>query len=144
MSLEERAYSFNAHWSAGLPEAEHLKVHELRAYYHRVGVTLQRVMPRLGRPILQNLEVQSIELEAMKQRVMALEAEGREILYLDESTFNANAYIERAWAKKKRPLQKVRRFVVVPVVAVIGVISAARGLVHCHYKQRSCNQQDML
>ena len=101
MSLEERCYAFNAQWSVGIDEKEQLKVWQLRAYYRGGGITLQKVVPRLGRPVLENLEVQAINLEQVKAKVQRLIDQGYDVFQLDESTFNANAYPDRAWAKIK-------------------------------------------
>jgi len=88
--------------------------------------------------------VQALKLAETMREVQHLADQGYEILQTDESTFNANAYIDKAWSHKKNPLQRIRRYVPVRGVAVIGVISPVRGLVHCHYEARSCNADSVM
>ena len=78
------------------------------------------------------------------REVQLLVDQGYELLQTDESTFNANAYIDKTWAHMKNPLQRIRRYVLARGVAVVGVISPVRGLVHCHYEYRSCNAESVM
>ena len=139
LSLPERVEDFNARWRQGTPKGEQITLYQLRKIYGGMQITQQRVQPRVGRPKLESPQDQAMKLAGTMREVQHLIDQGYELLQLDESTFNANAYIDRAWAHMKKPLQRIRRYVLAKGVAVIGVISPVRGLVHCHYDWRSCN-----
>jgi len=111
MSLVDRVEHFNTVWASERVGKEPLTLHKLRCLYRGVGITIQKVTPRLGKPALENYNVQMRVLRETWEQVKALLDDGYIVLQLDESTFNANAFPDRAWAPKKRPLQKLRRFV---------------------------------
>ena len=53
MSLVERTDAFNNMWRPGKPKKELLSWWNLRAIYRGMHISLQRIGPRLGRPVLE-------------------------------------------------------------------------------------------
>ena len=64
------------------------------------------------------------------------------MMQLDESTFSPRKYNESTWAKAGRPLSVKARWPSGPVIAVMGAISATKGLVAAKYKENAFNGDD--
>jgi len=139
MSLNARAQDFNFRFP-------NVKINErdLRGLYRGGGVSHQMMVTRLGGPKLKPYDVQMARLEDLKAKYLQLVKDGYEVFQLDEATFAPNHYKNYAWSPVGKPLEKIRRYDPGKVIAVMGVISPERGLVHLHYKERSCDSDDMV
>ena len=139
MSLDARAQEFNRRF----PDAKITK-RDLRDLYRGGCVSYQMMISRLGGPKLKPYDVQMARLEGLKAKYLELVKEGYEVFQLDECTFAPNHYKNYAWSQVGRPLEKIRRYEPGKVIAVMGVISPERGVVHLHYKERSCDSDDVV
>ena len=116
------------------------KTWELRQLYKSAKVTRKLAVARLGAPALASELVQMQELDILRQQVAHLQRRGYEVLLSDESTFSANSYQRgRHWSLPHQPHQVTRRYVMQPVIAVIGFISARYGKIHFGFHNRSIN-----
>ena len=129
--LKDRAREFSGH--LGKP----INARELRSFYRGRGITMQKPRQRLGPDDLGTPEEQLPEIQRLQEEVKAAEAEGREIISVDEAIFSSKGQKRSQWAPVCRPPQWDKSYYPGGAVAVCAGTSRERGLIHWKLRQSS-------
>ena len=121
-----------------------LTAHDLREVYRGLGITFQKVRPRLGPKALPAEPQQRMRLRELAQEVGNAISHGYEIVQVDESLFNPDSFTHRHWAPVRNPHGRLSRFTAQPKIVACGAISAERGLVTIKYGERSFKSHHMI
>ena len=71
-------------------------------------------------------------------------SQNKEVIFLDECVFSQKCYMKSAWSAPKTNITQSHKLNNQKCVAVIGAISAQRGLIHWDYRTKSIKSTDFV